>query len=156
MARKTSNDNSFNARLAFDEHWPALRKAANLMTRPRGGWSSAIRTALGMSASDLAKRLGVTPSTVLRLEANEKAGKVNLESLVNLAGALECDLVYAFVPRVQLDQIVTNQARQIASAELRDVQTTMELEEQGLPSTVLAKQLDKRTQELVNSRDLWK
>lgn len=156
MARKLSNDNSFNARLALDEHWPALRNAANLMNRPRGGWSNAIRTALGMSASDLAKRLRVTPSTVLRLEANEKAGKVNLESLANLAEALECDLVYAFVPRMQLEQVVRNQARQIASSELRDVQTTMELEEQGLPATVLAKQLEKRTQQLIDSRDLWK
>jgi len=73
-----------------------------------------------------------------------------------LAEALECDLVYAFVPRIQLEQVVRNQARQVASAELRDVQTTMELEEQGLPATVLAKQLEKRIQQLIDSRDLWK
>lgn len=127
-----------------------------MMARPRGGWSNAIRTAIGMSATDLANRLGVAPSTVLRLEANEQAGKVNIESLANLAEALECDLVYAFVPRVQLEQIVEKRAHQLALAEQQQVQTTMELEDQGLPATVLAKQLERRTQELIDSRELWK
>ena len=48
-------------------------------TRPGSGWVKAIRESLGMSASALARKLGVTPASITKLEkaeADEKNGWV--------------------------------------------------------------------------------
>ena len=47
-------------------------------SRPVNGWVKAIRESLGMSASALARKLGVTPHSIAKLEkaeADEKSSK---------------------------------------------------------------------------------
>ena len=56
------------------------------------------RTALGMSTTQLAHRLGVAQSTVVRLEQSEERGTISLESLQRVAGALGCSLTYDLKP----------------------------------------------------------
>jgi predicted DNA-binding mobile mystery protein A len=55
-----------------------------------------------MGVAQLAKRLGVTPAAVVQLEKRELAGTVTLESLRKAAEALDCELVYALVPKTSL------------------------------------------------------
>ena len=43
----------------------------DLPPRPPSGWVKAIRESLGMTATHIAERLGVTTSTVTRLESSE-------------------------------------------------------------------------------------
>ena len=61
-----------------------------------------------LSTTQLAHRLGVQQSTVVRLEQSEKRGAVTLNSLRKAAEALGCELVYAFVP----NKSVSGKARQ--------------------------------------------
>lgn len=101
--------------------------------RPSGGWIRALRTALGMSLQQVATRLGIAKQSMARLEANEATDAITLKSLRRAAEALDCQLVYALVPRegslqAQLQKQATRKARDIVYA----VDHTMQLEAQGV------------------------
>ena len=156
MAKSQFIRQSIQARIALDARRNAMQQAANALSRPRGGWINSIRTALGMSTADLAVRLGVTPSTVNRLEKSEARGTVNLESLSKVADVLNCDLVYALVPRVDLEELVRKQALEVAARRLKTTQATMALEQQAVQLEVLHKLIEQKARELAESRTLWK
>lgn len=67
--------------------------------RPQQGWIRAVRNALGMTAAQLGERLGMAQPTLHRLELSEIKDTIQLGSLRRVAAALDCRLVYAFVPR---------------------------------------------------------
>jgi predicted DNA-binding mobile mystery protein A len=109
-----------------------------------------------MSTTDLSNRLKVTPSTVHRLEKSEIAGTINLESLKKVAEELGCELVYALVPRQDLELVVKKRAFELATEKLKQTQSTMALEQQELQVDVLNKLIEQKARELVESRELWK
>ena len=78
---------------------------------PPFGWIRAIREALGMSPAQLAARMGVSRPRINTLEKAEKTGATTLKSLRQAAEAMDCTLVYAFVPNGSLDDIVQKQAK---------------------------------------------
>lgn len=47
----------------------------------------------------VARRLGVTKHEVFRLEMAERSGRIVLATLKRTAEAMECEVVYALVPR---------------------------------------------------------
>jgi len=106
----------------------------------------AIREALGMRAEDLANRMGVSQPTLTRLESNERRGSVRLDTLQRAADALECDVVYALVPRRSLGEMVNEQARTRALERMGRVAHTMALEDQALNN----EQLEKRVRDLAS------
>ena len=69
------------------------------ISRPAGGWLRPIREALGVTLTDLAKRLKVTPPAIRSFEQAEAEDRITLASLRRTADALGCDLIYALVPR---------------------------------------------------------
>src|SRR5580698_8686183 len=69
------------------------------LQRPPKGWIRAIRQALGVSSGEMARRLGTSRQLPLQLEKGEAEDRITLKSLRAAANALDCDLVYAFVPR---------------------------------------------------------
>ena len=154
MSRSQSN-NAKQARTAFDARLSVFRADSNPLAKPQGGWIKGIRAALGMSARDLAFRMKIDASTLSRLERSEVEGRVNLESLSRAAEALNCDLVYAFVPREPLQQSVDRQARYTARAMLEQTNLTMALESQSLPQATLDNLIAERAEQLANSSELW-
>ncbi len=98
--------------------------------RPHAGWVRTVRTALGMSAAQLARRLGVTQQAVANLERNERRGAVSIATLAKVAESLDCDLVIAFAPKTTLEDTVRRQAMTKARAERDRVVHTMRLEAQ--------------------------
>jgi predicted DNA-binding mobile mystery protein A len=121
---------------------------------PRVGWVRAVRQALGMSAADLAQRMGVTSGAVLDLERAEVVGGVTLDRLGRAAEAMDCELVYALVPRTSLSDAVERQARSRIAAEIAATGRAMELEDQRTefePETI-REALDA----LIDTRQLWK
>jgi predicted DNA-binding mobile mystery protein A len=122
---------------------------------PRGGWIRAIRDALGMSARDLAHRLGVTESTVARMETSERAQSIQLATLQKAAVALGCDLVYALVPRRPLEQTVHGQARRRAQAAIATVTHSMLLEDQTPPDSAVDALVDEQASAWVDRPGLW-
>jgi predicted DNA-binding mobile mystery protein A len=99
---------------------------------PKCGWIRAIRMSLGMRGVDFAHRLGVAPASAAAMEQSEAAGTISLKSLRKAATILECDLVYALVPKKELASLLEHRACTKAENILRQVGHSMELEDQGV------------------------
>ncbi len=131
-------------------------RALNPGPDAKGGWIAAVIHALGIPARTLAARLGVAPAQVTRVQQREATGAVTLASLRRVADALECDVVYAFVPRGgSFAAIVERQARIAATARLAEVEQTMRLENQQVPHVEQQRQVDELAAELARSRPAW-
>jgi predicted DNA-binding mobile mystery protein A len=84
---------------------------------PRNGWVREIRTALGLSQSQLAARAGVSRATVQQMEQAEAQRRITLASLDKLAGAMGCRVALAIIPKSgTLDDVRRQQA--LARAEV--------------------------------------
>jgi predicted DNA-binding mobile mystery protein A len=156
MTRTTTARIRRDARRHLEPRVSTLREHRGEFARPNGGWVSAIRQALGMSTRDLAARMGVTDSTVVRLEASERADRAQLNSLRRAAAALDCDLVYALVPRRPLEQVVREQAQYQALKALGEVRHTMLLEDQEPHDVSVQVLLDDAVSERVDRPGLWR
>src|ERR1700730_9136270 len=98
------------------------------LPRPKRGWVRAIREALGMSSPQLAKRLRIKAAqSVEDMQQDEANGAITLKTLGRLAEALNCQLVYAFVPRKPLHDILRDRATEIVRAQLDRVSHSMNL-----------------------------
>lgn len=156
MSNSSFSQTTLNARVSLDAKLSRLRSAAAELALPRGGWMRTIRMALGMSTTELAKRLGTSPSTVSRNETHEAQGVVTLGTLKKAAEAMNCDVVYALVPREKLSDTVMREARRIATKRLTATQNTMALEDQAVDQAVLASLIENEAQILSLSPGLWK
>ena len=130
---------------------------ASLSPTPGTGWSQAIREALGMSATALGRRLGMTGNGVRKLEAAEAQQVITLASLRKLADALDCELHYAMVPRKPLAVQLQNRALTVAGDQLRSVSHSMTLEDQAVKGQSRLDQRELLAQELLDGprRALW-
>lgn len=148
-------DKASLARKNLERRLAPLRKLQ--FARPPHGWLRAIRESLGMASSQFADRLGVVPSRITALEKAEVQGTVTLKTLREAAEALECELVYALVPRQSLDETLRARAVSRAEKDLARVHHTMRLENQGLTPEDLAEQRERKIAELMNGspRRLW-
>lgn len=124
---------------------------------PVKGWIRAIRNALGMTGEQLAIRLNVNKQRVSRIEQDEKLGKVRLETLRNVAEAMDCIFVYAFVPRDSLEQTVRNQAKLVAQKRAARSNQMMRLEKQELSNSEKEKSLKDLIVDITNTmpKSLW-
>lgn len=108
-----------------------------------------------MRAEDLAARMGVSQPSLTRLEKSERLGTIGLDALTRAADALECDVVYALVPRRPLDNIVADQARRRALQRVDRVAHTMALEDQALEGSSLEERVMMMTDLYLTSPGLW-
>ena len=150
MARKQAA----KARRALDRRVGGLA-GSDATASPAGGWIRAIRDALGMSADQLGRRLGVSRQAVISLERSERDGGIRLSSLRRVAEAMDCQVVYALVPNTTLEDTVQREARRVAATELARVDQTMLLEAQRIEGAAAADQLTDRAAALVDTAHLW-
>ena len=124
---------------------------------PKKGWICTIREALGMTTSVLAQRLGCSRSNVSSLEQRERKGTISLETLEQVAQALNCKLVYCLVPLEPINKILEKQARFLAKKRIQLINHSMKLEQQGLNQKQLKQQEDDLVQELLQGdpKHLW-
>ena len=133
--------------------WRAL--SASSTARPAGGWVRAIRDALGMSAAELATRMGISQVAVTKLEASERGGGARLDTLTRAANALGCDLVYAFVPRVPLEAQIQAQAERVLARDFASVANSMRLEDQGVTGDAARDIHEDLIAKISTERGLW-
>jgi predicted DNA-binding mobile mystery protein A len=126
-------DDFRNLRLKqLDRALAPFRPAASV-ARPVKGWVRAIREAIGVSSADLAKTMGTSRQLSLQQEKAEAEDRITLKSLRTLANALDCDLVYALVPRAaSLEDLMSNRARIQAKKNVLGVEHSMALEDQAV------------------------
>lgn len=113
---------------AIDRTTLAIRRVR--FVTPPGGWIKSIRQALGMTQAELAAILGVNQKSVHHLETSEALRKIQLDSLQRAAEALDCELVYALVPRMSLQSQYEAQAQKLAREQIANVEGNMLLEDQ--------------------------
>jgi predicted DNA-binding mobile mystery protein A len=125
--------------------------------QPAGGWIRAIREALGMTQRQLAQRAGRRPQTILDLQAREAAQTIQLNSLRELANAMDCEVVYAIVPRKPLATMLEERARSVARETLRRTGHSMALERQALGVREQERALEREVGRLLagSRRKLW-
>ena len=133
--------------------WRALKPSST--APPAGGWVRAIRDVLGMSAAELATRMGVTQVAVTKLEASERAGGARLATLTRAANALGCDLVYAFVPRASLEDQIRAQAERVLMRDFESVANSMRLEDQVVSGDAARDTRDELIAKISSQRGLW-
>ena len=108
-------------------------KSLKSVQSPMRGWLRAIRDALAMSGPQMARRMNVTKQRISLMEKAEVNGSATLNSMRQAAEALECQFVYAVVPRDSLKATVERQARKQAEKEQAYTSHSMLLEDQ-MPS----------------------
>ena len=144
------------ARQQLDRRFAALRKTGEFARPPRG-WIKAIREALGLSTTQLAKRLRVSQTRVSQMEKAETESAIRLQTLKQVAEALDCTLVYALVPNKPLEEMVHDRAAHIADLKLARTNHTMRLENQALGSPALMAERERLIRQLIEGepRRLW-
>ena len=125
--------------------------------RPAQGWVREVRCALSMSTYELAARLGIVQSRACTIERAELDGSLRLKTLSRVAEALNCRLVYAFVPKESLEHIVRYQA-ELKAAELlgTDGWDRLDVGEEPLMADVTGERLAALAYYLVDRRGLWR
>jgi predicted DNA-binding mobile mystery protein A len=125
---------------------------------PSDGWLRAIREALGLPIRALAARAGLSSTAALSAERNEARGTISINQLRRMAAALDCELVYALVPRRDLGTVVDEQAEKLAREEVLGVAHSMSIEDQRPVDEFLRKQIDARKRQLLEGSwsRLWR
>lgn len=118
------------ARKQLERRLAPLR--AMTLAVPPKGWIRAIRESLGMTVRQLAARMGVAPSRIPAIEKAEVTGATELRTLRQAAAAMNCALVYAFVPIEPLDEMLRERALQKTRKDVARLDHTMRLENQAL------------------------
>jgi predicted DNA-binding mobile mystery protein A len=121
------------------------------------GYIRVIREALGMNITQLAARMGIAHTSLSDIERTESEQTIALKTLKKAADALDCDLVYALVPRTSLAQNILKQARAKAATEASGVFHSMGLEQQSTEKDEQNELIEERAQELIQKggRELW-
>ena len=142
----------------FDRKLPELQAAAAVLrARPAKGWIHGLRSALGMSATVLARRLGVSHPTVLSYERAELLGRIQIDTLRRVADALDSELIVALVPRKSISEILRARAREIAEQEMSATVQSMRLEDQEVNVADTKAQFDLMVENLVREpKKLWR
>jgi predicted DNA-binding mobile mystery protein A len=108
-----------------------------------------------MSSTELARRMGVGQSSVIKIEQSEANDTVKLDSLHRAAEALDCDVIYFLVPRRPLEATVRDRSRVKAAQYLAPVAHHSRLEDQAVTAADLDSQLDELADRFVDLRGLW-
>jgi predicted DNA-binding mobile mystery protein A len=122
-----------------------------------GGWLRTIRSALGMTAKQLGRRIGVSQNAISEAERAEAEGRITLNTLRKIADGLNCELAYTLVPRMELDMIVYNRANQAAHRLVGDAAQGMALEDQATDDSAQAAEVGAVRESLIaaGSNQIW-
>lgn len=130
----------------------------HLIKSPSVGWVKEIREALGMSMHDLASRIGVIKQRVERIEKDELAGKVTLETMQKAAEGLNCEFIYFLIPKLSLEDTLKKQALFAAKSLVKEVENTMRLEAQNTSNKAQNQMAEDLAQEMLINQDhrIWR
>lgn len=136
---------------ALDKKTSDLKSVNNIV--PRGsGWINTVREAIGMTASQLAVRLGVTQPRITKMESNED--NLKLSTMKKAAEAMNCEFVYYFKPKTTFQNLVEEQAQKKAAEILKTVNVNMALEDQEISTDEAVKDF---ADDLINTKikQIW-
>ena len=137
-----------------------LDAAARLLAgheNPPEGWIGTMRKALGMSATELARRLGVTKAAIYQAERGEAEGRLTLKRMERIADAMGGKLVYAIIPDGEVEDVLRAQARSKAERIVLRASGHMALEMQSLPRDHNEDEIERLADQFLRDRpsDFW-
>ena len=121
---------------------------------PTKGWINTFRTTLKMSLRQLGSRLNIATQSTKEIEEREANGTITLNSLRDVANAMDMQLVYSFVSKHEsLEQMVEKRANEIVMR----TNSTMTLEDQQNSKERIEKAIAQKTNEIKNEmpKYLW-
>jgi len=136
----------------------AAFESAHQTTKPSIGWVRTIRHSLGMSLEQLGRKLGVSKQSVQNLEKREATGSITLSALLDVAKALDMELVYGFVPKGgSVMHLVEEKAKKMATEIVLRTSHNMRLEDQAVAYERLEKAIHERTEQIMHElpKSLW-
>ena len=157
MARKSARARRLEVS-RLDDYFQKLKADPGLPREvPTRGWIHAVRDALGMSATQLAKRLHVSRGALYKLEERETLRTIALKQLDRAASAMDCDVIYVIVPRNTLEDSIRDRSREKAESQLRKANVSMGLEAEGVMSKefITAVSSSSSYTEALTDRYLW-
>lgn len=100
---------------------------------PEYGWINTIRTTLNMTMAQLGTKLGITRQGVKKIEESEAKGTVTINTMKEVAAALEMKFVYSMVPKDgTIDELIQKKAEELAQRIVLRTNQNMKLEDQGI------------------------
>lgn len=124
--------------------------------RPPKGWVHATRKTLGMTMSQLAKRLGIQQSRIAEIEKTELQDHVTLKTLKAIAQAMGCRFEYAFIPEKPFEVLLKERALKRAQEKVKYISHQMALEQQEISQEEREAQIQQLVEELLKTpRKLW-
>jgi predicted DNA-binding mobile mystery protein A len=116
---------------------------------PTKGWINTFRTALKMSLRQLGNRLNIAPQSTKEIEEREANGTITLNSLRDVANALDMQLVYGFISKHEsLEQMIEKRAKELALEIVIRTNNTMTLEDQQNSKERIEKAIAQKTNEI--------
>ena len=131
---------------------------AHQSVRPEIGWIKTIRKSLGMSLEQLGRKMRLSKQSIQSMEKREATGAITLSALMEVAKALDMELVYGFVPKGgSVMHLVEEKAKKMATEIVMRTSQNMRLEDQSLPHKRIEKAIADRTQEILKElpKSLW-
>lgn len=125
---------------------------------PDRGWINTIRTALNMTLAQLGKKLNITRQGVRKIEVSEALGTISINSLKEVARAMDMQLVYALIPRNgSLDDLIDTRAEKLARKIVNRTNQNMKLEAQGIGDEKIDKTIKELSEDLKREmrKSLW-
>jgi len=135
----------------------AVSQFCNASILPQEGWLRTVRIALGMSGTQLAKRLGVTKARISKAEQAEPAGSVTLRTMRSMAGAMGCKFVYAVIPQQNVEDVIKKRAVEKARIQIQSTSSHMMHEVQPLSNEQLNLEIERVTAQIMDKMPahLW-
>ncbi len=150
--------NSNMARLQRQQLEQQFKKERRLpLQSPRKGWIFAIRQSLGMTASQLARKLGIAKQSMKVIEESEKKGTITVTTLKKVADVLGCHVKVILIPKEPLGDLLKKRAIDQATKIVQQTDLQMKLEKQGTDEQFQKQQIEVFAEELVRKLDrrLW-
>ncbi len=127
-----------------------LAKYADIRT----GWISYMRRAMYMTLGTLAGAAKLSQATVQQIEKRETTGKVTLATMRKIAASMDCELIYAIVPKRELPDFLKTKADIKAARIVREADVHMTLEDQK-NSEDIKDRIERIAGDLLAKGDIW-
>lgn len=118
------------------------------------GWIKYMRSILGLTLKELGKRAGLSTPGIANAERRENEGKITLKNLKKIANAMECELVYAFVPKDDIPDLLKKKAIEKAKKSILKADIHMSLEDQKVKEK-LDSRIERLAEKLIETGKVW-
>ncbi len=120
----------------------------------KDGWIKFMRNALGLTLNDLSKLVSLSRIRIIQAERREIEGKVTIATLKKMAEAMDCDLVYAFVPKKDIKTTIYDKAFEKARKTLGLADLHMKLEDQKVEGDE-KERIERLAKKFIEKGDIW-